>query len=521
MATMEPGTVIHDRYVVSRVLGRGSFGTTYAARNLDDDALVAVKVLDLRRVDDWKAVELFEREARVLASLDHPQIPRYIDFVPLAEDHSALLVQALAPGRSLEARLADGQRFDEDRVRYIAAQLLEILVYLAGRLPPVIHRDIKPGNILLSDDDRCYLVDFGSVRDAVEAERSGGSTVAGTFGYMAPEQLHGAANPSSDLYGLGMTLVHLLTGTAPSELERRRLKVDYRADIQISDGLAAFVDRLIEPMQEDRYPNPAAATRALASAGGLQADLSLDSSDEIDQSSALYLRSLLEPSEGDDIMSVLNLGQQSSSSGATLPALSGEAIAATLARRKQEAEHLAQVEEAAAAERRLAVAARSQPRVTLVDDSEGFTVVVQPLPLTRRLLVQSPIALFIAINPGFAIVGGFPFLGRMWPVFADFFVGRLIVWILVLAAVNIYIAKRRDPVLNLRVTGGHFALWTHDPEAPLAIGPIQQLRIQARDTDSDGYGQGSIGSQNFHRLTARDLEVLERARERIEAMSKT
>lgn len=87
---MEIGSKIGGRYRIAEELGRGSFGTTYAADDLQAGRRVAIKQLDLRRVDDWKTVELFEREARVLASLDHPQIPDYVEFVPVAEHHRLL-----------------------------------------------------------------------------------------------------------------------------------------------------------------------------------------------------------------------------------------------------------------------------------------------------------------------------------------------------------------------------------------------------------------------------------------------
>ncbi|MDP6944917.1 MAG: protein kinase, partial [Myxococcota bacterium] len=113
---MDLPTLVAGRYRLERLLGQGGFGSTYAARDLQSDEWVAVKALDLRHVKDWKAVELFEREGRVLAQLDHPGIPRYVEFVAVEGDHAGYLVQELAAGQSLDTRLERGQRFTHEEV---------------------------------------------------------------------------------------------------------------------------------------------------------------------------------------------------------------------------------------------------------------------------------------------------------------------------------------------------------------------------------------------------------------------
>jgi hypothetical protein len=444
---------------------------------------VAIKQLDLRRVDDWKAVELFEREARVLASLDHPQIPDYVEFVPVAADHTGYLVQELAPGSSLEARLAAGERFTQAQVRDIAEQLLGVLVYLAQLVPPVVHRDIKPGNVIIGDHGRCYLVDFGSVRDAVEASSTGGSTVAGTFGYMAPEQLHGEASPRSDLFGLGMTLVHLLTGTCPAELARKRLKVDFRPHVQLSSELADFVDRLIEPIADDRFSSPKAA---------------LD-----------HLRGV-----------VASNGLASLAVG-----MSGDAIAASVANSARVAEQAARREQALVQERVEQVAARARPRAHLDTDAEGFTLRLDPVPLGRRFVVQLPVPLFLTVNPGFVVAGGVPFFGPFWPIFADNPVARFLIWALFLMSVSLMIAQLRGQQLHVRVAGKHFAAWTHDPAKPHALGERSKFKISVNPPSANGYGSAvlRLGETNmvFTRLSGKDLEVLERAQRESEQTQST
>ena len=498
---MELGSTLSQRYRLAEVLGQGSFGTTYAADDLETGERVAIKVLDLRRVDDWKAVELFEREAKVLAALDHPQIPEYIDFIPVAESHSAYLIQALAPGRSLADRLSAGEHFSQDQVRDLAAQLLDILAYLAERLPPVVHRDLKPGNVLLADDGRCYLVDFGSVRDAVEARAGGGSTVAGTFGYMAPEQLHGDANPTSDLYGLGMTLVHVLTGVEPTELERVRLKVDFRRHVTLDRGFAGFIDRLIEPMPEDRFSSPRAAARALERGADL-----VPKPPPVPAPFPGIVASEEDPPPP----------PRAAPSGVT-----SEALADAYARQTELAEIRKREAIARAEARKQAIAKTAAPRVVLQDDDEGFLLSIRPKPLWLRFAVQLPILLFLTGNPGFVVFGGEPFFGPSWPIFADNWVGRFVIWASFLCLLSLAIAEYRGSRLQLKIAGEHFAAWRRDPNKPIAIGKVADLRVRPSAVDASGYGSAQIGlgsrNEDFSRLSARDLATLEQAKKRLEA----
>lgn len=261
------GEVLAAKYRIVGVLGRGGSSVTYEAERLADGVRVAIKELRLSRLDDWKVLELFEREARVLANITHPAIPAYVDQFSIERPEGPegpvfYLVQQLAPGRSLADRVASGWRADEVEVKRIAEVLLDILDYLHSRLPAVYHRDLKPQNIVREDSGKVWLVDFGAVRD-IHRTTSGGSTVAGTFGYMAPEQLHGVARAESDLYALGAALLFLMTGRAPAEMPHRKLKIDFRGQVHISPPLAAWLDRMLEPAPEDRFHSARQALAAL------------------------------------------------------------------------------------------------------------------------------------------------------------------------------------------------------------------------------------------------------------------
>jgi serine/threonine protein kinase len=262
MHPREPGSVIHQRYEVKSVLGQGGFATTYHCQDAQTGKAVALKELHFARVQDWKSVDLFEREAKILAGLSHPRIPAYLDFFRLEEDDnlkSFCLVQELAPGKSLAMRLKESHPFQPDEVKGILVQVLDILTYLHGHSPPIIHRDLKPGNLVVDEHGAVRLVDFGAVRNRSDAT---GSTVAGTFGYMAPEQFQGKATPASDIYALAATALHLLSGKSPDALPTKRLKIDFSNAIQVDPDFALWLGQCLEPVGEDR-PGSAAAARAL------------------------------------------------------------------------------------------------------------------------------------------------------------------------------------------------------------------------------------------------------------------
>ncbi|KAL4431634.1 hypothetical protein ABPG77_001476 [Micractinium sp. CCAP 211/92] len=288
-ADLAPGTLLGGQYEVSELLGRGSNGVTYLCRDTASGRDVAVKCLSLRSLKDWKQLELFEREAKVLESLDHPGIPRYLASFEqdTEQDRAFFLVQEAAEGKSLSDMVRSGWRVDEAEVTRIATELLDILQYLGSRRPPVIHRDVKPENIVIEGGrtgGRVFLVDFGGVQAAATtAEDMLGSTVVGTYGYMAPEQFRGAASAASDLYGLGGTLLFLLSGRPPSAFPIDRMRIDISA-VKMGARLEAVLEGLLEPLPEDRMPaeealailkgqpRPARASNgALAPAGGLSA----------------------------------------------------------------------------------------------------------------------------------------------------------------------------------------------------------------------------------------------------------
>ncbi|MGB7415396.1 MAG: serine/threonine-protein kinase [Thermosynechococcaceae cyanobacterium] len=258
----KPGNVLNNQYVIVKLLGKGSSGHVYEAINLKNNLRVAIKFLSIHEADNWKEIELFQREAKVLSKLSHPSIPKYVDYFTIdsLSDYYFCLVQDLVKGTSAEQILSTGSRFDEDEAIEIIGKLLDTLDYLHNQEPPVIHRDIKPGNIIICNDKSIFLVDFGSVR--IETKfLSEGSTFVGTYGFIAPEQFLGQSSIVSDLYSVGATALSLLANMSPSEFPHRSFKVLFRQFIDVSNEFAAWLDILLEPMPERRFQS---AKQALA-----------------------------------------------------------------------------------------------------------------------------------------------------------------------------------------------------------------------------------------------------------------
>ena len=257
-------------YELGRELGQGAFGVTYEAVKVSTDEAVAVKRLTLRGLSDWKPVERFEREAKVLRSLRHPGVVRFIDTFEIEREDGVdfFIVSELVKGHTLGEKIARGDRWTEKEAKALLRQLLEILEYLHSLSPRVIHRDIKPGNVIIQEDGTVVLIDFGAVSDVQVRRPDGGLTVAGTAGYMPPEQAMGVIDPRSDLYAVGATMVHVLTHTHPSELPRAGLRLKFEDRVGVSGAFIDLLHRLLDPDPERR---PASAQEALAMLEGKHA----------------------------------------------------------------------------------------------------------------------------------------------------------------------------------------------------------------------------------------------------------
>ncbi len=255
-----PATLRAGRYRVIGSLGEGSQAQTLEAEDTTSGVRVAVKRFSVRGARSWKDVELAEREARVLSALRHPNLPAYLDH--FEEDGALYLVMEKVDGPTL-AELRRRGALDQEQVLRFLGDAADTLTYLHSRSPAIIHRDIKPQNVIRRPDGSFALVDFGSVRDQLRPE--GGSTVVGTFGYMAPEQFQGRALPATDLYGVGATAIACLSGSDPDKLPHRGLAIDVRGALagRVDARLLELLSRLLAPEPERRPRDLKAAVAAL------------------------------------------------------------------------------------------------------------------------------------------------------------------------------------------------------------------------------------------------------------------
>jgi hypothetical protein len=244
-------------YQIERMLVANAHGRMYVARDVDGKQ-VALKELAFVHVPSAEALAAFERESKLLRALAHPSIPR---FVASFEEGTGVhlryyLAQELVEGTPLD-RL-EGQWYSEAEVVRIGAQVLASLVYLQGLSPMVVHRDVKPANLLRRADGTIALVDFGA---AHVQGTTAGSTTIGTFGYMPVEQLAGEVDATTDVYALGMSLVHLLTRQEPWRIAQSRTTINASAPMR------ELLDRMTAPSPRDRFPSAEAALEALEALG--------------------------------------------------------------------------------------------------------------------------------------------------------------------------------------------------------------------------------------------------------------
>jgi len=265
--------LFRDRYEILRMLGRGGFGVTFLARDayLPSQPLCVIKQLCPRVTDALTlqtARKRFECEAKTLSLLgSHSQIPMLLDYFVMEGEF--YLVQEYVRGSTLARLVRRYGAFTESAVKGFLREMLQLLQYIHQN--QVIHRDIKPQNIIrCQDDGRLVLIDFGAVKEPMaQLNDTVGRTLTtnfvGTIGFAPPEQFSLRAVYASDIYALGVTCLYLLTGKAPLDLNSDRTtgEIYWRDAVKVSDAFAQILDKMIKISVPDRYQSAGSILRAL------------------------------------------------------------------------------------------------------------------------------------------------------------------------------------------------------------------------------------------------------------------
>lgn len=241
--------LLHGRYEIGKVLKQGGMGAVYCATDtkLANSPCALKEILDEKQSDEYFQAR-FAQEMAALARLDHPRIPKVRDFFRLRG--KSYMVMDLVQGQSLEDELQERGRNPAPKVVRDMLQVLEVLDYLHSHDPALLHRDIKPANLLRERrSGQIKVVDFGLARSV--SGQAGLQTAVGTMGYCAPEQMHGLAEPRSDLFSVGATMLHLLTGRPGCLMALAAY--DKEAVPELPAGLAEIVARAIQFEPGRRY----------------------------------------------------------------------------------------------------------------------------------------------------------------------------------------------------------------------------------------------------------------------------
>lgn len=266
--------LFRDRYQILRILGRGGFGITFIVQDavLPGNPLCVIKQLcpKVTSTKSWKnACRRFAKEAKTLAQLgSHSQIPMLLDYF---EGNGELyLVQEYIRGWNLAQEVRKSGTKTEAEVRRFLQELLPVLQYLEQH--QVIHRDIKPLNLLRCvDDQRIVLIDFGAVKENLldvihdSHSHSMNTNFVGTMGFAPPEQLSLHPVYASDIYALGMTCVYLLTGKNPLEMENdtQTGEVCWNKYVKVSDGFTRILNKMLKFSVKERFQKASDVVRAL------------------------------------------------------------------------------------------------------------------------------------------------------------------------------------------------------------------------------------------------------------------
>lgn len=249
---LEIGSIIDEKYKILNIIGRGGMSVVYLAINEKANKPWAIK--EVRKKGEKNSGVLqhsFEVEIAMLRKLNHPGLPSIIDIIDQGDNF--LIVMDYIEGNTLEKILRESGAQPQEKVVNWAIQLCDVLEYLHSRKPAIVYRDMKPSNIMLRSDGSVVLIDFGTAREFKETNVSD-TTCLGTQGYAAPEQFGGMGQTDArtDIYSLGATMYHLLTGHNPSEPPYEMYPITHW-NSNLSTGLEGIITKCTQRNPADRY----------------------------------------------------------------------------------------------------------------------------------------------------------------------------------------------------------------------------------------------------------------------------
>lgn len=250
---LEIGSVIDGKYKILNKIGQGGMSVVYLAMNERANKQWAIKEVRKDGVQNYEVVKQgLVAETDILKRLNHPHLPSIIDVID-GED-TFLIVMDYIEGRPLSKELDEQGAQPQERVIDWAIQLCDVLGYLHSRKPPIIYRDLKPSNVMRKPDGNLMLIDFGTAREFKGGDRVQDTTCLGTIGYAAPEQFggHGETDARTDIFNLGATLYHLVTGHNPGEPPYKMYPIRYW-NPSLSSGLEEIILKCTQPNPIDRY----------------------------------------------------------------------------------------------------------------------------------------------------------------------------------------------------------------------------------------------------------------------------
>lgn len=256
---MSENSGISKYKIISKLQDRG-FTVTYLAENIEDGMKCIIKSISLKHYDNEK-LRIFTQEAQILNNLSHQLLPELIEYFTEEDNnkYNFYLVSKYIEGKSFKELVEEKKIFSENKVLEIALSLADTLIYLSSFSPAIVHMDIKPSNIIYDQNNKPNLIDFGAAKEKLLNDQMSGqglSTIIGTQGYMPIEQFEGNIQQASDIYSLGLVLIYLLSGKEPLLFEKKKLKLNFKPHLNISDSFATVIEKMIEPDFKKRYQNP-------------------------------------------------------------------------------------------------------------------------------------------------------------------------------------------------------------------------------------------------------------------------